>query len=272
MLDGEDFDLELIGEVNVSSERADSIAQSTAVYSPLIRLYIFVLFMFQTLFRISDNALDVLFKFLSMFLKTVGQKISSLPQSFVDCLPNSLNSAPKGVENNQNKFDRYVCCPSCHSLYHIRECVLRGTSGKLQSNKCSFIRFPSHPQPQHRKPCDTQLMKEVKCRSKGVSFYPRFVYCYKSVIESLQQMLEQPDFFEKCEQWRKKQHKSGVYADVYDGEIWKQFLVHEGNPFLSLPGNYAFQLNVDWFNPFKHTQHSEGAIYLSVLNLPRKER
>ena len=42
--------------------------------------------------------------------------------------------------------------------------------------------------------------------------------------------------------------------------------------FLSAPYNYAFQLNVDWFKPFKHTQHSEGAVYLSIMNLPRKER
>lgn len=31
-------------------------------------------------------------------------------------------------------------------------------------------------------------------------------------------------------------------------------------------------LNVDWFQPFKHTNYSVGAIYLSVLNLPREER
>ena len=43
-------------------------------------------------------------------------------------------------------------------------------------------------------------------------------------------------------------------------------------PFLSAPFNFALQLNVDWFQPFKHTQHSEGAIYLSILNLPREER
>lgn len=43
-------------------------------------------------------------------------------------------------------------------------------------------------------------------------------------------------------------------------------------PFLSVPNNFAFQINVDWFNPFIHTQHSEGAIYLSVMNLPRQER
>ncbi len=35
-----------------------------------------------------------------------------------------------------------------------------------------------------------------------------------------------------------------------------------------------FQLcfSVDWFQPFDHTQHSEGVIYLSVLNLPQHER
>ena len=46
----------------------------------------------------------------------------------------------------------------------------------------------------------------------------------------------------------------------------------DGIPFLSLPNNFAFQLNVDRFRPYKHTQHSEGAIYITVMNLPRRER
>ena len=39
-----------------------------------------------------------------------------------------------------------------------------------------------------------------------------------------------------------------------------------------MANNFAFQMNVDWFNPFIHTLHSEGAIYLSILNLPHQER
>jgi hypothetical protein len=31
-------------------------------------------------------------------------------------------------------------------------------------------------------------------------------------------------------------------------------------------------LNVDWFQPFKYTNYSVGAIYLTILNLPRHER
>ena len=43
-------------------------------------------------------------------------------------------------------------------------------------------------------------------------------------------------------------------------------------PFLDAPNNFALALNIDWFNPFEHTQYSIGAIYLTVLNFPREER
>ena len=40
----------------------------------------------------------------------------------------------------------------------------------------------------------------------------------------------------------------------------ERILQPDGVPFLSVTNNFALQLNVDWFKPFKHTQHSEGAI------------
>ena len=49
------------------------------------------------------------------------------------------------------------------------------------------------------------------------------------------------------------------------------FMTFDGVPFFLAPFYYALQLNVDWFQPFQHTQHSEGAIYLSIVNLPRQE-
>ena len=69
---------------------------------------------------------------------------------------------------------------------------------------------------------------------------------------------------------KEKHHK--VCTDLYDGEVWNDFMSIDGLPFLAAPFNYAFHLNFDSFQPFKHTQHSEGAIYLSILNLPRQER
>lgn len=95
---------------------------------------------------------------------------------------------------------------------------------------------------------------------------------YRSITESLQELLRNPGFSLKCEAWRKRSTKEGYYCDVYDGQIWKDFQNLDGIRFLSVPNNFDFQINVDWFNPFTHTQHSEGAIYLSVMNLPRQER
>lgn len=43
---------------------------------------------------------------------------------------------------------------------------------------------------------------------------------------------------------------------IYDGNVWKEFLNPNGRPFLSVPFNFALTLNIDWFQPFKHTNHS----------------
>ena len=31
-------------------------------------------------------------------------------------------------------------------------------------------------------------------------------------------------------------------------------------------------MNIDWFQPFKHTNYSVGAIYMVIMNFPRAER
>ena len=85
-------------------------------------------------------------------------------------------------------------------------------------------------------------------------------------------MLQRPGFILKCEAWRQRVVPDGVFADIYDGRMWKEFCNPDGVPFLSLPYNFALILNVDWFQPFKHTAHSTGAIYLAIQNLPRQER
>lgn len=82
-----------------------------------------------------------------------------------------------------------------------------------------------------------------------------------------------PNFVSSCELWRTRPVHNGVYHDVFDGKVWNDFLEPNGEPFfLSLPHNYGFSLNVDWFQPFKHTTHSEGAMYLTILNLLHNQR
>ena len=118
-------------------------------------------------------------------------------------------------------------------------------------------------------PCGESLYKRVKSTNGKIIYRPRLVYCYKSVIDSLQEMLLRPNFFISCEEWRKRKVKPDLFCDVFDGMVWKDFQTVDGKPFLSVPYSFAFQLNIDWFQPFTHTTHSEGVIYLSVMNLPK---
>ena len=67
---------------------------------------------------------------------------------------------------------------------------------------------------------------------------------------SLQQMLKRPNFFVSREKWRQRSVPVNCLEDIYDGQIWKEFLNNEGKPFLSVPFNFALSLNVDWFQPF----------------------
>ena len=45
-------------------------------------------------------------------------------------------------------------------------------------------------------------------------------------------------------------------------------MVYDNTPFLSSHNCYGLLLNIDWLQPYKHTQHSVGVIYIVILNLP----
>ena len=77
-----------------------------------------------------------------------------------------------------------------------------------------------------------------------------------------------PGFAELGEHWRSLNNGTDQIHDIYDGNIWKEFQYINGNPALANKYVYGLMANVDWFQPFKLTQASVGAIYVTVLNLP----
>ena len=74
--------------------------------------------------------------------------------------------------------------------------------------------------------------------------------------------------------WKERDNANPeLLCDIYDGQIWKEL----SQSYLELTPNdgvlpLCLALNVDWFQPFKHTRYSVGALYLSILNLPRSLR
>ena len=62
-------------------------------------------------------------------------------------------------------------------------------------------------------------------------------------------MLLRQVFFELCESMRNTAQSRSQLRDVYDGNMWKDFLMVNGERFLSAACTYAFLLNIDWFQP-----------------------
>jgi len=81
---------------------------------------------------------------------------------------------------------------------------------------------------------------------KGLTYlYPKCSFCHRNVTKNLQGLAHRPGFNEACEKWREREMCDNVYADVYDGKIWKDFQSYNGKPFLSEARNLGLMLDVD---------------------------
>ena len=96
----------------------------------------------------------------------------------------------------------------------------------------------------------------------------QFFFGFTSLISSLQALVLGTGFIQQCESTRKAVGANKL-SDVYDGTIWKDFLIVDHCPFLSEYNNYGLLLNIDWLQPYKHIEYSVGVMY---LNLPRSIR
>ena len=114
-------------------------------------------------------------------------------------------------------------------------------------------------------------MKEVVSSSGNRKFYAHAIFCFASLITSLQALVLRTGFMELCESTRKGFAATGL-SDVYDGTLWKDFITVDQSAFLSECNNYGLLLNVDWLQPYEHVQYSVGVLYLVILNLPRSIR
>lgn len=103
---------------------------------------------------------------------------------------------------------------------------------------------------------------------------PFKAYPYQSLQASLGQLVCQENFVEQCELWRQRQYAvpQDYLGDIYDGRVWHDFATPVRTSFLSSPYCYLLTLNVDWFQPFLHTNYSVGGVYLTIQNLPRHLR
>ena len=235
----------------------------------IVALCLFLL-SWQATFRVPDNCVGGLLAFLHHFLLFLSAIILSTQlSSFAKNLPKNVEQLRLISGINVDTFVKFVVCPLCHSIYDHDACLGRARETK----HCQHVPFPDHPHASFRKPCQQPLMKLCKTKSTTI-FRPFKVYCHQSIVKSLELLLCRPNFLQNCEQWRYRQIDANILGDIYDGKVWKEFLDVNGKHYFNEQNmcSLAFSLNIDWFQPYKHVTDSVGAIYLSILNLPRQLR
>ena len=123
-----------------------------------------------------------------------------------------------------------------------------------------------------RTQCLHPLVKKVKTASGNQIVRPLKIFCYTSCIDYIQDLIQQPGILDILNHWRDRKIPSSVMADIYDGRIWQSFQDKDGNKFFENRYNLGLLINIDWFQPYKYVKYSVGAIYLAILNFPRRLR
>ena len=94
---------------------------------------------------------------------------------------------------------------------------LKDATGKRDNAKCSFVRFPRHPQTRMRSPCETPLLKLVKTSSHKYLYKLIKVFRYRSVIKSIQEYVQHEQYVVLFNHWKQR---VGISPDPGRNKSW----------------------------------------------------
>jgi hypothetical protein len=242
-------------EVFVTESLNDSIETEIIIW----------VFKFQQRFRLPDLALEALIKFLCI----VFTRLNKLQfKNF----PNSLYEAKKMLNIYQPKMQLAVC-NNCHKLHSAKSIIEYKVDGKAAVKNCLHEEFPNSPVSSRRNQCNNPISILKKRKGKTIAV-PRMLYPKPSIRQQLSMLYQRPGFEDMLKLSGSQRGEGNIYSDIYDGEVWKTF-PFDGSTFFTpetVTTHLGLLFNLDWFQPFTYTQHSTGAIYASICNLPRSER
>ena len=235
----------------------------------LLKWIVGFLLVLQARYHIPNSAIDLLIKFMLAIFSVLGC-FSPFVCTLRKLLPSSLHVMRTHFAS-EITFSKYPVCPKCNKIYYTYESCIETVGDKKSSKRCNHIHFPNHPYQSMRSECNALLLKSVQFMSGRTILYPLKLYCYSGIKVALQKLLARPSFVRNCQLW-KSRPVNHLLSEVYDGQVWKEFLNVAGLPFLAGPYTFGLMMNIDWFQPYDHTVCSVGVIYLTVINLPRTIR
>jgi hypothetical protein len=210
----------------------------------------------QTMFKVSSRAMSALFGILWIFMCAFG--LTDKPNRFGDPYLPVLKEFSKDIEANILLCS--AACPDCYKVYPLCDTYIENVN--VITRKIT----------RHGNYCTTPNCSALLSTiSKRRAIRPKIPIYYTSIAEQLRRQILRPHFVSLCNAWRERDLPDNVLADVYDGDLWKEW-TKEGFFSNSNKLNFGFWLNCDWFCPFDRTDGSIGVVYLVILNLPRELR
>jgi hypothetical protein len=142
------------------------------------------------------------------------------------------------------------------------------------------------PKKKKKDQCRSELFKPGRKVKKGRSgaiaattatatateWIPKSVYPRLILFHRIKDLFRRPGFAAAIEHWRTRPRIEGTILDVYDCSMWAKYQHVDGVPILGNKYNLVFGCAIDWMQPYTHTMHSSGTIFLSIQNLPRSQR
>lgn len=189
------------------------INSTSGVITRLLQAVVIFLLMWQFQFGISEVGMAALVLFLHNLFKLIGNTFQNLDLTRIAAaFPITFRGLCKVIGLDQLPIKTYVVCPDCHTLYSW--CIEKRSNGVYYSKCCEFVRYPHHPHHNKRKACGVILMKTVHTQSGKTLLKPKKLYCYRPLVDSLQQLLRVPGFAQKCESWRARALQTDTLLDV----------------------------------------------------------
>ena len=143
---------------------------SPASSNPVWILLFFLLY-WQVVYKVSNNALTSLLRFLKYFVCMVGRAFGSPHlEEFSRQVPISLKDAYSRCGIASREFIEYVVCPCCHSVYEYEDCI-QSVGGETISKCCRHVSYPNHPQPSRRQQCGAYFTEKRLGQVEDISLF-----------------------------------------------------------------------------------------------------
>ncbi len=219
--------------------------------------------------RWSDGQMQMFLGYMCQFLAWLVN-CGFLKTVVTDFFPSTVYRLRQMVGLSSDQlFTRKAVCnkPDCCALYDLKDIYSLDWMGRKIPKTCSA---PVYKNGQIFGQCGNSLAKVVYSSSGKRFIMPLKTFCQRDITSQIKQMLSRPDIEPLLGKWREQNTDANVRKDVYSGRVWKR--MQKALKFFTSNYDFGLTLNIDWFRPHKSTNKSIGAMYMTVLNLPREIR